>query len=207
MPLRLVNIRVPARDDDMLGDIARNNKRPKAELYREAITEYLARYDGRFTMLSYDDLLKKVITLKENQDTLYSLIEKGEPRVFSFPLVVTHDGLKSYGKAIMQRLGFLGPECHEEYATKVGKIDLVAIGKRSELTLSLAIECGSLTHARLMEISSIFDFVLHIPYSLTPDTFPYPTPYQVAYQIWKSKRSLVQNNRPKKALLKKGIIK
>jgi len=45
-PLKLVNIRVPKEDDDRIGDIARNRKKTKASVYREAITDYISTYSN-----------------------------------------------------------------------------------------------------------------------------------------------------------------
>lgn len=77
MNLRLVPIRVSPHDDDMMNSIARNLKKSKAEIYREAISSFLSKYDGRFNI---DDVLKEIQNLKSNQELLFKMIsnKKGE---------------------------------------------------------------------------------------------------------------------------------
>ena len=200
MPLKLVNIRIEKEDDEKLDSIARNNRKPKAELYREAISEYLSKYDGRLSIggcfKRINELEDRLQVLKQNQEMFQKILDAGEPKIFRFPLVQEHRDLKQYGKAVLTQLGFLNEEIFEEHGTGLTRVDLAGISNREELNFSLAIECGTLPKRKFSKLISLFDLVLHIPYTLTPETFPYPTSHQVAYQIWSTRRSL----------LKKGIM-
>jgi hypothetical protein len=188
--MKLKSIKVPEKDAELMAFIAANKKVKEAELYRQAISEFLSKYDSRLTV---SGLVARISTLIRQMQTLEKIVEKGAPKLHVFPIVPTHSNLKEYGKAILRQFGFEENEIFEEPAGwKPVRPDVLGKSTRPELNTQVVIECGTLEIERLSTLRERAEYVLHIPYTLTPETFPYPTAYQVAYNIWNLNRAKVK---------------
>lgn len=80
---------------------------------------------------------------------------------------MNHRELKDFATDVLREIGL--HHIKKEYKTLAGRVDVVGMNAM----LKVAIECGYSSKKRIMEFSKIFDGVIHIPYTLTPETFPY----------------------------------